>query len=405
MSYSQVQVDPNQTDFLSNLPDALLLTILSFLPTPTAARTSVLCRRFRHLWEASPSVQISTYNPHKFIAMADRVLLRRNPSHPLLTLHLDLYKFSPSLPDSYVPSLLAKARSLRLRHLIIKGRFDFVRLLPTIFSIRSLESLLLPAIGLDNSRIFPTTLISTCIRLKSLSLGFCGVDPAELGRILPQLRSLEDLHLEIHNRDKLSLSSQTIRKLKLIIGLGDRKLDTLELFLPSLESLHLENWELYPNQFHIHVEVPLLKRAVIIFDEACARNAITRLLNAISHVEELSLHVKDETQLIPSSILWEPEKRMPNYPNLKNLNVSLCFHELNFQAVLIMLHKCPALESLKLIHEIPMFTGWAEGRKKEDWASELPSNGDGNNNYAYFTNLHLGKNRKEIMRLLNKAYL
>ncbi|KAJ1688797.1 hypothetical protein LUZ63_012952 [Rhynchospora breviuscula] len=44
-------------DHLSNLQDELIITILSFLPLDIAARTSVLCRRIRHLWEASPSLQ------------------------------------------------------------------------------------------------------------------------------------------------------------------------------------------------------------------------------------------------------------------------------------------------------------------------------------------------------------
>ncbi|KAJ4772069.1 F-box family protein [Rhynchospora pubera] len=84
------QSEPNQMDHLSSLPDELLVTILSFMPTHIAARTCVLCRRFRHLWKASPSLQfISEDLPYEnFMAMTDHALFPRNPSHPLISAYV-----------------------------------------------------------------------------------------------------------------------------------------------------------------------------------------------------------------------------------------------------------------------------------------------------------------------------
>ncbi|WVZ85754.1 hypothetical protein U9M48_032641 [Paspalum notatum var. saurae] len=45
-------------DLLSALPDCLLHAILSFLPAQQAVRTSVLSRRWRHLWRTTPCVNI-----------------------------------------------------------------------------------------------------------------------------------------------------------------------------------------------------------------------------------------------------------------------------------------------------------------------------------------------------------
>ncbi|KAJ3684171.1 hypothetical protein LUZ61_013335 [Rhynchospora tenuis] len=383
-------------DRLSNLPDELLVAILSFLPTPIAARTSVLCRRFRHLWEASPSVQIRAYVPDKFVAQADGALLHRNPSYSLLSLRIELHDFKRSLPDSYMPSLLAKAASLGLCHLTILGFFNFEPILSTIFSIKTLKSLAHPNIVLNPHHVFPSGLALTC--LTSLSLGLFRIESAKLNQLLSELSLLEELQLKIFSIRSLIISSQTITKLTLVtVG---SKLDTLKLVLPSLESIHLRTWHLSHSLFHIHGEVPLLKRAVIDLDELHAQNvsAVTNLLNFISHLEELRLHVKESAdEKNPSHILLEPGKCPPNFPNLKHLYVGLCFHKHNFEAVIMMLHNCPALESLKLVQESPESTRRARGRNRKDWRSNLPPYRNVN-----FRNLHLGMNKREFMKLLGK---
>ncbi|KAJ4760384.1 F-box/FBD/LRR protein [Rhynchospora pubera] len=350
------QPDPNQPDFLSTLPDDLLITILSFLPIHIAARTSILSRRFRHLWEASPSLNLTTLLCSKFVDIADRVLLHRNPSYPLLSLRLDYY--ASLVPDLYVLSLLAKAHSLGLRHLTVSG-LDIKPILPSIFSINSLQSLSLSFPVVKSNFIFPSG--SKLTSLRSLSVEVCAIYPIdELGRFIYELCSLEDLNLQIHANDTNILCSKSIRKLKLIMfGGRNVRLRTLWLLLPSLESLYLKTPRLLSSVFEVDADVPLLKNAVISLVDVHAEdvNAVTRLLNSISHVEELSLRVAElqsEKHLVP--ILLEPGKAVPNFHNLKRLDVHLCIHENSFEAVIIMLHNFPNLELLKLVHEIQKFT-------------------------------------------------
>ncbi|KAF3332132.1 F-box/FBD/LRR-repeat protein [Carex littledalei] len=397
--------DSDLIDRLSDLPDALLITIISFLPTPIAARTSVLCRRFRHLWEASPSLELISKDylfhssAENFVAMANRALLNRNPSHPLQSLRLEVSHCDPCA-KAMVSSLLARARSLDLRHLTMEDFWlsDFLPILPIVFTINSLRCLSLHLRSHSRQELnFPSGINLTCLR--SLSLQLIAIDLADLNPLLSELCSLEDLYLRTTDTPKLSLSSQTIRKLKLIITNRTKNLDILELSLPSLELLHLEIQCNSGNLSHIYAKAPLLRKAVIKFSFFHERNAsaVAGLLNCISHVEELSLHLveflQDEN---PIPIL--SGKDVPHFHNLKHLDVTLCFHQHNLAAVIMMLLNCPILKSLKLI----FLTGLVRGKKREVWQSKLPQNADGNDRYAYFNNLHLEENRKEVIKLLSK---
>ncbi|XP_078169194.1 F-box/FBD/LRR-repeat protein At5g53840-like [Carex rostrata] len=364
------KTNSNQIDRLSNLPYALLLTILSFLPTHIAARTSVLCRSFRHLWKASPSLAFISEDlpypqPEKdnFVAMAERALLCRNPYHPLLSLHLEISRCDRR-NASFLCSLLTKARCLELRHLTIEGFWyaDFSTILPIILTMTTLRWLSLdrvPALeyGLscrDYPKFkFPSKISLTCLR--TLSLGLVRTDLEHFNPLFSQLCCLEDLHLDVNLSHGLSISSQTIKKLKLIISLSFRQHHNVVLSLPSLESLHLETQHSVRSLSNIHGDVPLLKKVVINLYDLDERDvsAVSGLLNWISHVEELRLYAKESRDVKdPIPILLEYGKDVPKFSNLKHLDVTLCFHEHNFEAVLRMLHNCPVLESLKLFHEI-----------------------------------------------------
>ncbi|XP_078182350.1 putative F-box/FBD/LRR-repeat protein At4g13965 isoform X3 [Carex rostrata] len=335
MANSPTDSDP--IDRLSNLPDALLITIISFLPIHIAARTSVVCRRFRHLWKASPSLALISYNLPRprskdFIAMAKRALLHRNPSHPLHSLCLEVSRCGSKSAIETVPSLLAKARSLDLRHLTMEcfNLLDLLPILRIVFAINSLRCLSLHRIrnlGQYTKKIkFPSGIKLTFLR--SLSLQSSGLDVADLNKLLSELCSLEDLHIDVRGTPRLVLSSQTIRKLKLIITYGSKKHDIVGLSLPLLESLHFEIKCCLGKMSHIHANVPLLTKAVIKLGDSYNVSTIDGLLNCISHVEELSLHLDAAMHAEhPIPILLKSGKDVPHFHNLKHLDVTLCFHD------------------------------------------------------------------------------
>ncbi|KAJ3705975.1 hypothetical protein LUZ61_009680 [Rhynchospora tenuis] len=412
--------DSHQIDRLSSLPDELLVRILSFLPIRMAARTSVLSRRFRHLceavWETSPSLElISNEFPHRktstarFVTMAERTLLRRSPSHthPLLILRLELsryFRFSSHDNESlsFFDSLFVKARSLEVRHLTIEGcQFSpSCDSLSLIFSINTLESLSLPMVGtcqLEDS-VFPSAVALT--NLKSLSFeGYIG-DPDKLNLLLSHLPSLEYFCFTHGTVHAFSLSSLTVRKLRLIIYPGSPEHETVDLSFPSLELLHVHNGEILGLP-HICGNIPSLRKAVLQLN--CLRkedcSAVAGLLNSISHSEELILHIKEnDREMYPFPILLEPGKDLPRFPNLKHLDATMCFHKYNFEAIVALLHHSPALESLKLFHKVSLSNSQTCERNKNDWRSILPRNA----RKAHYMNLHLGQHSKEFMKLVGK---
>ncbi|XP_078169166.1 uncharacterized protein LOC144563544 [Carex rostrata] len=193
----------------------------------------------------------------------------------------------------------------------------------------------------------------------------------------------------------LSLYSKTLKKLKLIISFSYRQPHDVVLSLPSLESLHLETQQNIQIMSRIHGDVPLLRKAVInLYDLDWGDvSVVDGLLNWISHVEELRLHAKERRHVkYPIPILMEPEKDVPKLSNLKHLDVTLCFHNRNFEAIIRMLHNCPVLESLKLFHE---------KRRMRDAGSKLPRNADGNCRYAIFKNLHSEVDNKAFKKLMD----
>lgn len=308
--------DPHdQIDRLSSLPDALLISMLSLLSTRVAARTSLLSRRFRHLWEASPCLDLISRGlpPPKYLnfsAMADRALLRRDPSHPLHSLLLDVSGYNQSV--SFFSSLLVKAGSLGLRHLTIEccSSWNLLHSIAIVFSIDSLESLsIIPTLRplpscLEDYR-FPSGIALT--RLKTLTLSLIDVDPVRLNRLLSELCSLEDLHLQVCGTDAMSISSQSIRKLDLIIVVGYVNFHTLELSIPSLELLRLETHGPFHSLPKIHGEIPLLRKAVINLNELHEGDvsAVAGLLKCISHVKELIMDIKESEVICdPSFFLF-----------------------------------------------------------------------------------------------------
>ena len=85
---------PASLDFISSLPDDMLLVIIGLLPTKSAVRTALLSRRWRPLWRCVPlNLTVDSClcdGDCKRMAAVSKIL----SSHPGPARHLDICMFS-----------------------------------------------------------------------------------------------------------------------------------------------------------------------------------------------------------------------------------------------------------------------------------------------------------------------
>lgn len=202
-------------DLISLLPDGILYTIISFLRTDDAVRTSALSRRWRHLWRSAPlnldTGHIPGYCPEQ-IKVVTKILsqhqgpIRRLKLHSLYFADLDSWFRSPALDtlqeiDIYVAkfddvlplSVLRFASTLRVAHFAHCSLFEDGD--PT-FNFPHLKTLALGSLSIWEDTLH--RILSGCPVLESLMLNNC----AGFNRLVinsPTLRSLgvcDDHHME-----------------------------------------------------------------------------------------------------------------------------------------------------------------------------------------------------------------
>jgi hypothetical protein len=84
-------------DNLSQIPDSVLLHILSFLETKEAIRTSILSKRWKHLWKYLPTLTLNgrPFNYSKgFAKFVNRILSNRDSSTALQSLEFHNFGFN-----------------------------------------------------------------------------------------------------------------------------------------------------------------------------------------------------------------------------------------------------------------------------------------------------------------------
>ena len=205
-------------DRISSLPDSLLCHILSFLPTRTAMSTSILSRRWRHVWEHLQVFNFydSSALEHKFPSEEDAKFIAF--VNAVLTLcrirHIQKFRLSCKIRDKdVIRTWLRAAIGPHLQEL----RLD----------------LSLPA----SDFFFIPRSIFTCTALVSLSLkGMIHVE--KLSSVhLPSLKNLEMDPVYVHPLDKLFSGCPVLETLKLVTY----RESTPKIYMPSLKSLTIQN--------------------------------------------------------------------------------------------------------------------------------------------------------------------
>jgi len=118
-----------EKDRLSNLPEAVLLHIMEFLPTKQAVQSCVLSKRWKNLWKSLSTLSFfpSASGIRKYNKFVSHVLSNRDHCVALHNLRLTVFK-------STVPKLLSKAINYAASHYLSKLTLDFdfeVKEIPT----------------------------------------------------------------------------------------------------------------------------------------------------------------------------------------------------------------------------------------------------------------------------------
>ncbi|XP_078152968.1 FBD-associated F-box protein At5g60610-like isoform X3 [Carex rostrata] len=405
-----------EVDRLSQLPEALLLQILSFLPTKFAARTSLLARRFRHLWTASPSFELDRSdfsNGRLFNNVTSRCLRLRDRSAPLLSFCLKANWRRP-FSIKLISNWLNRAHLLGLRDLSLHIHAETIEsLFPLILSFGSLHSLSINSVDSDmnygnRARVPPscplTQLKYLCITARMSESG--------LRTFIMEQRNLEYLCIKSPFGTDADLSSQSVKTLKLRVEWGVPK---VYLSFSKLEFLDL-SISLSRELKQFHGDMPVLRKALVETIALSEKNVpmLRDILESITNVSELTLHIGTPYPKIrPSATclrkltsfdlchpLVEPGRDMPDFPNLRSLKLSMCCYENALQDLICVLRHSPCIDSLHLIHvEGP--SCYRNYCAPEVWQSKLPLNSEGNRKYALFSNLQTGDKKNEVIKLLS----
>ncbi|XP_075666501.1 F-box/LRR-repeat protein 25-like isoform X2 [Castanea sativa] len=269
-------------DRISTLPDSILLSILSFLPTQDAIITGVLSKRWAYLWTSVPSLTFEYYGYYgrhfecidDFTSAVDHTLLLHRASK--LTNFSVRFKYETNLEaslDLWVRfATTAKVRQLSLRLTPPYCNLnDHAYQLPQHLYTNEFVS----EFNFSYCKIFPNGLLHWS-SLKHLCIGQSALCDDVIRKVLmgsPRLESLE-LH-DCWDYKRLDIVSESLRKLVIdsyliyMLGGNVRELE-LEIVAPKIHSLEiLGNFEMIKCRIK---DVSALVEAKLDFDMRKSRN-------------------------------------------------------------------------------------------------------------------------------------
>lgn len=239
--------EPLPPDLISLLPDCILGTIVSLLPHKAGARTAVLSRRWRHIWQSVPLDLSLDCDDSDLYAVTGRTISlllssRRGPIRSVRAMILG----GPWAREDHDAWVQALARADVHDALTVLFPTDRVFLTVPFFQLAKhyLRCLELHGCRLDvaaapgHAHGLP--------RLHSLNLTNVDVSEASLHRILDGCTALRDLTLfRIHGLRRLVLRSRTLSTLSIGPHIPMDELSFADaLNLESIVFLHLDLWHI-----------------------------------------------------------------------------------------------------------------------------------------------------------------
>ncbi|KAH7520352.1 hypothetical protein FEM48_Zijuj08G0134900 [Ziziphus jujuba var. spinosa] len=355
-------INPNMFDKLS---DSLLFIILTFLPFKEAARTSILSKRWRHIWRATSNME---FNERFFVKPDDfgsnREIQRRvfidfakqwmesyqEPVVKNFSLTFSRPLDEPMVLDSCVRFALAhNVKELGLdfsdpqweKHNLdcYTGRSYDLPLIGSVYEHRVLESLKLFSCNFNLSGL------CNLHSLRHLSLGWIGLNASNVKDLLVNCKLLESLSLvSCHGLDYLQIEGQSLQLKSLVIDSCEITSKWLLIEAPKLRCLKFVGWI---GIFEILVK-NCMEEAYLDFgyeyEFGELGEILYKLLDDLYPVKVLTV-CSYMLQVIPCGV--EPLSISPPL-NVKHLTLRTALHDNEFYGIKFMLKSCPSLETLTI---------------------------------------------------------
>ncbi|XP_060198787.1 putative F-box protein At1g49610 [Lycium barbarum] len=224
-------------DRISQLPDALLVQILSLLPTCDAVASCVVSKRWRYLWNSIHNFHFACYNKvENFVSLVDHVLIHSTCSK-IKKFQLDLPYNSEWNFDSNINQWISFAVERKVEDVRLSSYEDVAFELP--ISMCTCSSL----ITLDwSSCVFDKESVIQWKSLKSLKLEYISIDDDDLAKILSGCPALENMELSFFNGfRRLEITSSNFKRLTLARYwcFYETLEDHLEIIAPYLQHLEI----------------------------------------------------------------------------------------------------------------------------------------------------------------------
>ncbi|XP_042472737.1 F-box/LRR-repeat protein At3g26922-like [Zingiber officinale] len=327
-----------RTDYLSNLPDSLLLLILSFLSTHDSVRTSVLARRWRSLWASVPAIRFHYEDFHpKVVSRADEIVQQfiasRRDSSAVFSLSIDLDHLCPVTWIDYAKSHGAHEVTLYLGYYPLQ-----TPIFSTLFDWPSLLTLELEfGIGWPRVDIPPECIALSSLKKLILTVGVFSME--SMRRLLACCPNLGELSLDVSDiyDATIEIAVPNLRRLFLAGPLGKTRINC-----PNLESLCIRSSS-YLEEFHVYA--PSLVRVHLVEFRWCHR-----LASSLCNVAELAISLV----ILPADLV-EAKSMIESFKlfhKIKKLRVQLhLLNEFTMQLLFLFLRESPNICLLHLMDE------------------------------------------------------
>ncbi|KAK9151847.1 hypothetical protein Syun_010156 [Stephania yunnanensis] len=337
---------------INDLPDNLIHHILSFLPIKDVIRTSYISKRWRYLWTSVPSLDFDglVFDPQmKFVKFVDSILSHRSNS----AIEKFCLRFGSDycrLPHVHAWVLTAVRNNVRELSIAFHTEQSF-QLPSCMFTCRTLQVL---SLNLYNSVLKLVPPINLPV-LKTLRLSSVRFRDDNLTQLLSNCPLLENLHLEAcvisahinvfsHSLQRLTIDGSPKQFLLDHSGVKNG----IRVFAPRLLSFTYRNH--HAQCIHLEDVSSVVQASISLeFDwdvnHIVCGQRVSNSLEGLLNVKVLTLSSATVVLLSAASGLLG---RLPAFPKLVQLYVSIVLGKDHFRALTCFVHNSPNLEFLSV---------------------------------------------------------